>query len=49
MIPDYAKLEDEPSKFLNVKVDIGGFDITWTDDLDLSIEELWKDSIVINM
>ena len=27
--------------FDQVKVDVGGYGISWNDDLDLSCEELW--------
>ena len=46
MIPAFAKLEDNPSELLNVKVDIGGHGILWSDNLDLSSDELWENSIV---
>lgn len=49
MIPALAKLEDNPSEFLNVKVDIGGFGIAWSDDLDLSSDELWKNGTILEL
>ena len=45
-MPAFLTLEDNPSEFLNVKVDIGGHGILWSDNLDLSSEELWENSIV---
>ena len=48
MIPAFAELEDDPSEFLNVKVDIGGHGILWSDNLDLSSEELWVNGVVSN-
>lgn len=47
MIPAFAKLEDNPSEFLNVEVDIGGHGILWSDNLDLSSEELWENGIIV--
>lgn len=44
----FAKLEDDPSEFLNVKVDIGGHGILWSDNLDLSSDELWENGIIVN-
>ncbi|OHD13068.1 MAG: hypothetical protein A2086_04030 [Spirochaetes bacterium GWD1_27_9] len=37
----YKKLEN-PSFFKNVKVDNGGYGISWDDDIDLSENELWE-------
>ena len=31
--------------FSEVKVDVGGYGISWNDDLDLSAEELWDNSV----
>lgn len=46
LIPDFAKLEDDPREFLNVNVDIGSYGILWSDNMDLSSDELWKNSII---
>jgi hypothetical protein len=37
----------EPGFFRNVRVDAGGYGISWTDDLDLSEYELWTNGQVI--
>lgn len=34
--------------FEQVKVDAGGYGISWNDDLDLSCNELWENGIPIN-
>ena len=33
--------------FSQVKVDIGGYGISWNDDLDLAGEEIWENGTVI--
>lgn len=33
--------------FDNVKVDVGGYGISWNEDIDLSSEEIWENSIEI--
>ncbi len=38
--PQFAALENE-SLFSSVRVDPGGYGISWNDDLDLSCDELW--------
>jgi len=44
--PVFEKLKDE-TLFNQVKVDTGGYGISWNDDLDLSEYELWQNSIAI--
>ena len=38
--PPFTQLHDE-SIFKSVKVDAGGYGISWTDDMDVSESELW--------
>jgi hypothetical protein len=38
--PEFRMLSD-PGFFLTVKVDVGGYGISWNDDIDLSEHELW--------
>ena len=33
--------------FSQVKVDIGGYGISWNDDLDLAGEEIWNNGIIV--
>lgn len=35
------------SLFKNVQVDLGGYGISWNDELDLSEAELWKKGVVM--
>lgn len=40
-IPVFGALEDE-ALFSDAKVDVGGYGIVWSDELDLSCDELWE-------
>ena len=44
-IPAFKELK-EPHLFSEVTVDVGGYGIIWSDDLDLSCDELWENGIV---
>lgn len=33
--------------FNNVKVDVGGYGISWNEDIDLSAEEIWENGVEI--
>lgn len=35
-----------PNLFHQVKVDVGGYGISWNDDIDLSSNELWDNGVV---
>ena len=37
----FENLKDE-NLFKNVKVDVGGYGISWNEDIDLSCEEIWQ-------
>ena len=45
VFPQFQVLEMDEELFQKVQVDIGGFGISWNDDLDLSAEDLWEDGI----
>lgn len=38
---EFKNLENIKGLFEQVKVDIGGYGISWNDEIDLSCEELW--------
>ena len=38
----FQDLKNIEGLFKNVKVDQGGYGISWNDELDLSCDELWK-------
>ncbi len=43
--PQFRKLENTENLFEQVKVDIGGYGISWNDELDLNAEEIWRDGV----
>lgn len=43
-MPIFNELKDE-SLFRNVQVDVGGYGISWNDNLDISCNELWENGI----
>ncbi|MFY9262642.1 MAG: DUF2442 domain-containing protein [Arcanobacterium sp.] len=44
--PVFAELKDD-ALFASVKVDTGGYGIVWSEDLDLSCDELWENGKLI--
>lgn len=42
----FKKLEND-NLFKKVKVDIGGYGISWNEDIDLSCEEIWENGKII--
>jgi hypothetical protein len=46
LLPDFRKLKNE-GLFGSVKVDTGGYGISWNDEIDLSCDELWENGINI--
>lgn len=45
-IPQFKELESERGLFEQARVDVGGYGISWNDELDLSAEEIWENGIV---
>ena len=43
----FNKLKDK-NIFNNVKVDVGGYGISWNEDIDLSAEEIWENGVEYN-
>jgi hypothetical protein len=41
----FEALEKDENLFNSVKVDIGGYGISWNDDIDISCNELWDNGI----
>ena len=39
---DFKELQNNKKLFSNVKVDNGGYGISWNEELDLSCNELWE-------
>ena len=41
----FAKFREDLELFNTVKVDIGGYGITWNEELDISCDELWINGV----
>ena len=41
----FNALKEIPCLFHRVKVDIGGYGISWNDEIDLSCDELWDNGV----
>lgn len=46
-IPAFRYLSENPAEFNCVSVDVGGYGIVWSDELDLSCDELWENGCVV--
>lgn len=46
-LPVFRSLTEHPEEFAGVSVDVGGYGIVWNDELDLSCDELWENSVPI--
>lgn len=47
-IPVFKFFKEQPEKFSDVSVDVGGYGIVWNDEVDLSCDELWKNGTKID-
>lgn len=47
IFPQFMVLETMQGLFEQVNVDVGGYGISWNDELDLDAEEIWDDGIEI--
>lgn len=45
----FKTLESVKDLFEQVKVDAGGYGISWNDDIDLSCNELWENGIPVDL
>ena len=43
---EFKSLENVKGLFEQVKVDIGGYGISWNDEIDLSCDELWANGTI---
>ena len=43
--PAFLSLRDVPKLFELVRVDPGGYGISWNDEIDLSCDELWENGV----
>lgn len=46
--PVFLPLRDEPDLFSQVQVDVGGYGISWNDDIDLACDELWANGNTVS-
>ena len=46
-LPAFRHFEEHPEEFYNVSVDVGGYGIIWSDELDLSCDELWENGVQV--
>lgn len=49
IFPQFKVFERNQKLFENVKVDQGGYGISWNDELDLDAETIWEDGILIEI
>ena len=47
IFPQFEVFENDINLFNQVQVDIGGYGISWNDDLDLDAEDIWEDGIEV--
>ena len=47
IFPQFEVFEHDINLFNQVQVDIGGYGISWNDDLDLDAEDIWEDGIEV--
>lgn len=47
-LPVFRSLEENLEEFMRVKVDMGGYGIVWSDELDLSCDELWEHGVEVD-
>lgn len=47
VFPQFNIFLTDSKLFYDVKVDVGGYGISWNDDLDLEAETIWEDGILI--
>ncbi|MCC8126733.1 MAG: DUF2442 domain-containing protein [Clostridiales bacterium] len=45
----FKSLSDVAGLFEQVKVDVGGYGISWNDDIDLSCNELWENGTTVDL
>lgn len=43
--PQFETLKKDSGLFEQVRVDVGGYGVSWNDELDLSAEEIWQNGV----
>lgn len=49
IFPAFQIFKSNQELFQTVKVDPGGYGISWNDDLDLDAETIWEDGVVVEV
>ena len=47
VFPAFQVFEESPKLFGAVKVDQGGYGVSWNDELDLDAETIWQDGLLL--
>lgn len=47
-LPVFSYLKEHETDYYGVSVDVGGYGISWNDNLDLSCDELWDNGVQVN-
>ncbi len=47
--PQFQTLKNDPKLFHAVRVDAGGYGVSWNDDLDVDARTIWEEGILIEM
>ena len=47
VFPQFEVFKTDVMLFKNVKVDTGGYGISWNDELDLEADTIWEDGVLI--
>lgn len=45
----FNNLKSMPELYNQVKVDLGGYGVSWNDEIDLSCDELWENGIEVQV
>ena len=49
VFPQFQVLKDNPKLFGAVRVDVGGYGVSWNDDLDIDAQTLWEEGVLVEM
>jgi len=47
VFPQFEVFGNDVNLFHQVQVDVGGYGISWNDDLDLDANDIWEDGIEV--
>lgn len=49
IFPQFKEFEENRDLFENVAVDVGGYGVSWNDELDLAAETIWEEGTLIEI